>query len=65
MKKIRSSITLFTTKRNVSAPYQPRIDFVSSTYQVRINHVSSFVLPSLRNTRMIRKQYENDTKANE
>lgn len=46
MKKIRSSITLFTTKRNVSAPYQPRIDFVSSTYQVRINHVSSFVLPS-------------------
>lgn len=26
---------------------------------------TTFVLPSLRNTRMIRKQYENDTKANE
>lgn len=61
MKKIRSSITLFTTKRNVSAPYQPRIDFVSSTYQVRINHVSSFVLPSFYLRSTFASQYENDT----
>ena len=39
----------------VSNPYQVRIEYVSSTYRSRIILVSTFVLPSLNDTRMIQE----------